>query len=82
MLWQFDLVVVETARDQRLAQLQSFMLLKFSTDKLGLMFMPPDQYWYQQAKISWTTFYMNETEANDIAESVIQMYVEQEFLVL
>jgi len=69
-------------RDQRLAQLQSFMLLKFSTDQLGLMFMPPDQDRYQQAKISWTTFYMSETEANDIAESVIQMYVEQEYLVL
>jgi hypothetical protein len=72
----------DMTRDQRLAQLQSFMLLKFSTDQLGLMFMPPDQDRYQQAKISWTTFYMSETEANDIAESVIQMYVEQEYLVL
>ena len=68
----------DMTRDQRLAQLQSFMLLKFSTDQLGLMFMPPDQDRYQQAKISWNTFYMEETEANDIAKSVIKMYVEQE----
>jgi hypothetical protein len=68
----------DMSRDQRLAKLKEFMLLKFSTDKLGEFFTPPDRHRFQQAKISWTTFYMYETEANDIAKSVIQMYVEQE----
>ena len=72
----------DMTRDQRLFQLQSFMLLKFSTDKCGLKFRPLFNFRYQQAQISWNTFYMTDKEAKDIAKSVMQRYVEEEYLVL